>query len=80
MAGVEPRAINRVQPTPEDLFLAWLLRLPYGADVSQAARLEIARLDRAETFCEITHHYRMLLEEAGSSPLHFLPGRRRIQH
>jgi hypothetical protein len=80
MPGVEPRAINPVQPTPEDLFLAWLMRLPYGADISQAARLEIARLDRVKAFCEITHRYRIMLELAGSSPPHLHQGRRRVQH
>ena len=42
---------NAMWPTrrtrPEDVFLAWLLSLPSEADIAQAARREIARLDRA---------------------------------
>ena len=32
---------------PEDVFLAWLLSQPSEIDLAQAARREIARLDRA---------------------------------
>jgi hypothetical protein len=32
---------------PEEIFLAWLLNLPDGVDVSRAAAAEIVRLDRA---------------------------------
>lgn len=35
------------QARPEDVFLAWLLALPDDADTAEAARREIARLDRA---------------------------------
>ena len=33
--------------SPEDVFLFWLLLLPEGTDIAEAARDEIARLDRA---------------------------------
>lgn len=33
-------------PRPEDIFLAWLMGLPQGADVRMAAAREVARLDR----------------------------------
>ena len=33
--------------SPEEIFLAWLLSLPDGVDVSSAASAEIVRLDRA---------------------------------
>jgi hypothetical protein len=80
MSGVEPRALSPAQPAPEDLFLAWFLRLPHGADVTQAARLEIARLDRERAFCETTHRYRIMLEQASAGPPHLRPGRRSIRH
>lgn len=35
------------RPSPEDIFLAWLLDLPDDADIVEAARLEIARLEQA---------------------------------
>ena len=31
---------------PEDIFLAWLIALPDNADPVDAARIEIARIDR----------------------------------
>jgi hypothetical protein len=33
--------------SPEEVFLAWLLSLPGGVDVSSAAAAEIVRLDHA---------------------------------
>jgi hypothetical protein len=33
-------------PSPEDIFLSWLLWLPDDADVPSAAADEVARLDR----------------------------------
>lgn len=32
-------------PEPEDVFLAWLMQLPFEADIAAAARHEIIRLD-----------------------------------
>ena len=33
-------------PSPEDVFLAWTLHLPAGADIATLARREIARIER----------------------------------
>ena len=33
-------------PSPEDVFIAWLLWLPDGVDLPEAALQEVARLDR----------------------------------
>ena len=33
-------------PSPEDVFIAWLLWLPDGVDLQEAALREVARLDR----------------------------------
>ena len=48
---------------PEDVFLAWLLTLPSGADVAQAARREIARLDRAAPLDAGPERLRQLMME-----------------
>jgi hypothetical protein len=64
----------------EDLFLAWFLRLPHNADVAQAARNEIARLNRLEHICETTLRLRTMLEQASRFPLHARPSHRRLQH
>ncbi len=37
---------RRSLPSPEDVFIAWLLWLPDGADLPEAALQEVARLDR----------------------------------
>lgn len=41
----EQRAVAALRP--EDVFMAWLVRLPPGADVARAALAEIARIDGA---------------------------------
>lgn len=66
--------------TSEDLFLAWFLRLPHDADVAQAARSEIARLNRLEHICDTTYRFRIMLEQAVHFPAHSSPSRRRLQH
>ena len=33
-------------PSCEEVFFAWLVRLPHDADIAGAARREIARIDR----------------------------------
>lgn len=35
-----------VLPQPEDVFLSWLLVQPSGADLAQAAEIEIGKLQR----------------------------------
>ena len=37
---------RRSLPSPEDVFIAWLLWLPDGVDLPEAALQEVARLDR----------------------------------
>lgn len=37
---------RRPLPSPEDVFIAWLLWLPDGVDLPEAALQEVARLDR----------------------------------
>lgn len=54
------------QASPEDVFLIWLLRLPDGADVAEAARAEIARLDRAAPLAPGPLRLRGLLEQAAA--------------
>ena len=67
--------------TPEDMFLAWFLRLPHHADVTQAARQELARLDRLDIASDSLHRFRIMLELASASPAHVAqPGRRRAIH
>lgn len=48
---------------PEDVFLAWLLALPGNADIADAARREIARLDRAEPLQSGPRRLRQLMIE-----------------
>ena len=36
---------RRSLPSPEDVFIAWLLWLPDGVDLPEAALQEVARLD-----------------------------------
>jgi len=71
---------GRVGVSPEDIFLAWFLRLPHNADVAAAARAEIARLDRLDLMSETTHRLRIMLEQASLYPLHVHHGRGRLQH
>lgn len=51
------------QTRPEDVFLAWLLALPDGADTTEAARREIARLDRAAPLAPGPERLRQLMIE-----------------
>lgn len=51
------------QTRPEDVFLAWLLALPDGADAAEAARREIARLDRAAPLAPGLERLRQLMIE-----------------
>ena len=55
------------QASPEDVFMIWLLRLPDGTDVAEAARDVIARLDRAAPLAPGPLRLRALLEEAAAT-------------
>ncbi|MDP3896068.1 MAG: hypothetical protein Q8Q62_05285 [Mesorhizobium sp.] len=46
---------------PEEVFLAWLLWLPEGADMATAARREIARIDRVDNPADPLVRLRTLL-------------------
>jgi hypothetical protein len=61
---------------PQDLFLAWLFRLPDGASVERAALSEIARLDDVVANSERLRSLRGLFQQAALvNPLQ--PSRRR---
>ena len=66
--------------TPEDLFLAWFLRLPHTADIAEAARIEIARLNTLETISDTTHRLKIMLELASHMPAHVAHSNRRRSH
>ncbi len=51
-------------PSPEDVFLAWLLSLPSGADIAAAALIEIERLDRAAPLSSGPARLKSLMEQA----------------
>lgn len=38
-------------PPPDEVFIDWLMALPHNADIEQAARREVARIDR----CNLQH-------------------------
>ena len=52
------------QARPEDVFLLWLLQLPEGADIAEAARKEIVRLDGAAPLAPGPARLRELMAEA----------------
>ena len=51
-------------PSPEDVFLAWLLSLAAGADIAAAARIEIERLERAGPLSPGPARLKSLMEQA----------------
>lgn len=51
-------------PSPEDVFLAWLMALPLDADIAVAARIEIERLDRAGPLSSGPARLKSLMEQA----------------
>ena len=53
---------------PEDVFLAWLLRLPAGVDVAAAAAAEIMLLDRAAPLSPGLSRLRQLMSDACALP------------
>lgn len=62
-AGRAAASWPTAQTKPEDVFLAWLLGLPDGTDPAQAARAEIARLDRAAPLAAGPRRLRELMAE-----------------
>lgn len=62
----EPSRLS-AQVSPEDVFLLWLLRLPEGADIVEAARDEIARLDRLAPLPPGPARLRALMAEAAEA-------------
>ncbi len=68
-------------PSPEDVFFAWMLNLPAGADLPRAARAEIARIDGAGRDCSRLLHLRGLFQQATVGSLQPAVRRqRRIRH
>lgn len=73
------RGAELADVSPEDMFLAWFLRLPHACDVAAAARHELARLD-GMPLSEATRRLRGLLEQATLSPSQATQSRRRVRH
>lgn len=48
-------------PPPEEVFFDWLMAVPHNADLEQAARLEINRIDRRNLSHPGVQRLRMLL-------------------
>lgn len=63
MTGLRDGAAAATGFRAEDMFLAWLFHLPAGADICNAARTEMARLDR-EGGVEDGARYREFLSQA----------------
>lgn len=77
---MQPADVAEKTGTPEEMFLYWFLQLPANADVAQAARSEIARIDGSEPADAGMARLRGLLLQATlnqpSTPRH----RRRTRH
>ncbi len=66
--------------TPEALFLAWLFAQPQGADISAAARVEIARVGRIEIAADQRTRLIGLLTQAMITPQRPSRSGRRQRH
>jgi hypothetical protein len=64
----------------EDMFLAWFFGLPDGADVAEAARIEIARIDKSALPCEQVSRLRTMLVQASYQSPPMSRSRRRQRH
>ena len=64
----------------EDLFLAWFFSLPDSTDVAEAARIEIARIDRTAPPCEQVARLRTMLVQATHPQPPMSRNRRRQRH
>lgn len=73
-AGRRKSTARERLPLPEDVFLAWLLALPEGMDLAQAARREIARLDAAAPLGPGPARLRGLFIEAATAAAANAPG------
>lgn len=64
----------------EDMFLAWFFGLPENTDVAEAARIEIARIDKSALPCEQTARLRTMLVQASFPQPLMSRSRRRQRH
>jgi hypothetical protein len=64
----------------EDMLLAWFFSLPESADVAEAARIEIARIDKSALPCEQVARLRTLLVQASYPQPLMSRSRRRQRH
>ena len=64
----------------EDMFLAWFFGLPENTDVAEAARIEIARIDRNALPCEQVSRLRTMLVLASFPQPPMSRNRRRQRH
>ena len=64
MASVSPL------PPPEEVFIDWLMSVPHGVDIEEAACRQIAVIDRHVSLHPDVQHLRtLLLAVAGSGPM-----------
>lgn len=77
---MQTQTVTDIRGTSEDMFLAWFFNLPDNANVADAARIEIARIDDAASPCAQVARLRSLLHQATlnqpAAPRH----RRRQRH
>jgi hypothetical protein len=64
----------------EDMFLAWFFSLPESTDVAEAARIEIARIDKSALPCEQVARLRTMLVQASYPQPPVSRSRRRQRH
>jgi len=64
----------------EDMFLAWFFGLPDSANVAEAARVEIARIDAIALPCEQVSRLRNMLVQASYQPPPMSRSLRRRRH
>lgn len=72
--------LSRHGETPEAMFLAWLFAQPQGADISAAARSEIARVGRIDIAAETRMRLIGLLTQATVPPPEASRRARRQRH
>ncbi len=60
---LDREALARISPLPppEEVFFDWLVSVPHGACIEEAARREIARIDRRNLNHPAVRHLRTLL-------------------
>jgi hypothetical protein len=72
--------IIEIRGMSEDMFLAWFFNLPDSANVADAARSEIARIDRAASPSGEVARFRSLLHQATLNQPAASRQRRRQRH